>query len=224
VKFKKPTEIAVASAMMDLVRAAQTEKVPWALIGGQALRVHGVPRNTLDAYALVSSDGLVALAEDLVVTYKWRPLVYDKKKKDYVKAEEIKIHYMDDPVLFDMGENRMMIPLLSPLELIVELLSAQHPVEEDMIASSIRAECYGVPIKLAPLGGVLLVKAKADRTKDTAAIEQTAEHLPASTIRAAIAWAAKRDPETAKDLQSKVDEIAMRKSPFRIGRASSRKT
>jgi cation diffusion facilitator CzcD-associated flavoprotein CzcO len=108
---------------------------------------------------------------------------------------------MDDDVLLDIGELRDMIPLRTPLGLRVDLLSAQHPIEGEMIELAAPRTYQGVKIPVAPLGGILLVKTKADRTKDIAAIEQTAEHLPSDDLKLAIKWAKKRDASTTEDLQ-----------------------
>jgi hypothetical protein len=205
----------VASALLDLSRAAPRAGAAWALIGGQALIAYGVPRETLDADALVPLDGLERVAAELVETFGWTPLTYDKRSDDYVVADEVRVHFMDDPVLFDVGQERQMIPLRSPLGLPVELLAAQHPVEEEMVDAAVVRSHQGVSVPIAPLGGILLVKAKADRQKDVAAIEQAAEHLSASQVRGAVAWAAKRDAATAQDLRSMLTAARVRRAPNR---------
>src|SRR5258708_2637879 len=118
---------------MDLARAASAMHVPWALVGGQALRAYGVPRETLDAAALVPPGALGELADSLVRTFGWKPLVYDETAEDYVETTEVALHRMDDPVLFDVHQERQMVPLRTPFGLPVELLAAHHPVEEEMV-------------------------------------------------------------------------------------------
>jgi len=189
--------------------------VPWALIGGQALISYGVPKHTEDADALVPTADLENFADMLVQTFGYTPLIYDEETKGYVTADEVTVHYMDDPVLFDIHEERMMIPLRSPLGLDIDLLAAQHPIEQEMIERSYLRGHYGVQVPVAPLGGILLVKTKADRPKDVAAIEQAAEFLPVDQIQAALTWAAQRDPETAKELRSVMNFARSRRAPTR---------
>ena len=99
--------------------------------------------------------------------------------------------------------------------LLVELLDAQHPIEQQMVAEAALRNHFGARVPVAPLGGVLLVKAKADRTKDIAALEQAAEHLSAPILHAAIAWARDCDPATADDIDSIVNAARVRRTPVR---------
>ena len=122
---------------------------------------------------------------------------------------------MQDPVLFDVGQEREMIALCSPLELLVEVLAAQHPIEQEMIDRAAFRVHQNVRVLVAPLGGVLLVKAKANRNKDVAAIEQAAEHLPAEQMNTAIEWASNRDATTAEDLRAIVQNVRARRRPRR---------
>lgn len=209
------SDTVITSAFLDLVRAAGAAEIPWSLVGGQALLAYGVPRHTHDADALVDTEDLETLAHALVETFAWTPLLYDETAEDYVDTTEVTVHIMDDPVLFDVHEERSMIPLRTPLGLLVELLAAQHPVEQEMIdASAIRTH-HGIRIPVAPLGGILLVKTKADREKDVAAIEQTAEHLSGDDLKAAVAWAEKRDPETTREMRQILSAAKMRLVPRR---------
>jgi hypothetical protein len=174
----------------------------------------------LDADAIVEAEALVAVAEALVAGFAWSPLVYDDASGDYAVADGVTIHEMDDPVLFDVGVRRRMIPLASPLGLPVELLAAQCPVEEDMVALAAFRLLAEVSVPVAPLGGVLLVKAKADRPKDVAALEQAAEHLPAAHLADAVEWARRRDPATADDLAAALAAARARRAPVRTVRPS----
>lgn len=209
------SESAVANALLDLRRAADHARVPWALIGGQALISYGVPRETLDVDAIVSPDGIWRMIEYLISSLDWTSLAYDDATRDYVPATDPETHFMDDPVLFDIGEERQMVPLRSPMGLVVELLVAQHPIEDAMIDEAASRRHYGVTIPVAPLGGVLLVKMKADRKKDVAAIEQAAEHLDQPKLKAAIQWAHDHDADTADDLLSVMSATAARRVPLR---------
>jgi len=210
-----PSDPAITSAMLDIRRAATNTRIPWAIVGGQALIAYGVPKHTEDADALVPPADLEDFANELVDTFGYTPLLYDEATRGYVPTDVATVHCMDDPVLFDIHEERSMIPLRSPLGLDVELLAAQHPVEQEMIELSHLQNHYGVQIPVAPLGGVLLVKTKADRPKDVAAIEQAAEHLSAEALEAAIVWAAKRDPATAEELRSLANFARTRRAPKR---------
>jgi hypothetical protein len=203
---------ATAEALRGAREAARELGADWALIGGQALVAYGVPRITTDVDILASLAGELALA---LAAQGWAPLRFDAGSGDYVVAEEVTAHYMDDPVLFDVGEQRVMFPLRSPGGMIVELLTAQHPVEREMLELAAPRKVFGSPIPVAPLGGVLLVKVKADRPKDRAAVEQAAEFLPAELLRAAIEWARLRDPSTAEDLEALVRESRARRQPAR---------
>lgn len=210
-----PSDPAVTNAMLDLRRTAAIVRAPWSLVGGQALIAHGVPKLTEDVDAFVPPEDLRRFAEVLVDTFDYTPLRYSEEIGGYEPADEVTVHYMDDPVLFDIGEERSMVPLRSPLGLDVELLAAQHPIEQEMIDLSRQHGHRGVQVPLAPLGGILLVKSKADRPKDVAAIEQAAEILPTAQIEAAIAWAEKRDRATADDLRSAMAFAKTRRTPKR---------
>jgi hypothetical protein len=219
IKKHQPTESAMTDVTSTIVKVLNRQHVPWVLIGGQALQAHGVPRNTLDEDIMVPLESLVGTALMLAGQKGWKPLRYSKRTGDYVIAPVTTIHHMDDPVLYDVGQQRAMIPLLAPGGVIVELLAAQHPVESDMIDGALVAKHRGCTVPLAPLGGILLVKVKADRTKDVAAIEQTAESLPNAELRKAIKWAEKRDPATAQDLASIIDATKLRRNPIRTRKA-----
>lgn len=207
-----PTDPAVTNALLDLVRVARLTNAPWSLIGGEALLAYGVPKNTEDVDALVEQEDLLKFAETLVETFSYVPLIYDTEREEYVPAERVTVHTMDDPVLH---VERELVPLRSPLGLDVELLAAQHPVEQEMIDQSMPLRHYGVSVPVAPLGGVLLVKTIADRPKDVAAIEQTAESLPKEQIDGALAWATEQDPAGADDLRALVSAARTRRAPKR---------
>lgn len=190
---------ATAEALRDVQRAAHDlEDVGWALIGGQALISYGVPRITTDVDVLSAAAGDLAI--ELVDCYDWTPLFYDREIGDYVEADRVFAHEMQDPVLFDVKALQIMYPLRSPAGMIVELLTAQHPVEADMIDDALPRKIHGQRVPVAPLGGVLLVKVKANRTKDIAAVEQTAEALSREELSTALDWAEERDPATAEDM------------------------
>jgi hypothetical protein len=208
-----PEDPKVTSALLDLTRAVHNARTEMALVGGQALQSYGVPRTTEDADALVPREDLETLADELVDRFDWTPLDHDDETGDYVPTGRPVVLLMDDPVLFDVQQQREMIALETPLGLTVELLAAQHPVEQEMVARSAIRTHYAVRVPVAPLGGVLLVKVKANRNKDTAAIEQTVEHLPADQISAAVAWAVEYDPATAEDLRSIVQTVRVRRTP-----------
>lgn len=211
----------VTSALLDLRRAVANTQTSMALIGGQALQVYGVPNTTQDADALIPREDLEPVAVELVDTFGWTPLDFDDRTGDYVPTDRPVILIMQDPVLFDIHEEREMIPFCTPLELLVELLAVQHPVEQEMLDRAASRIHYEVRVPVAPLGGVLLVKTKAHRGKDTTAIEQAAEHILAAELDAAIEWAARRDPATAEDLRSIVAAVRLRRTPN--GRRSPRR-
>ncbi len=206
---------ATADALDNIQRAAHDfGDMPWALIGGQALISYGVPRLTtdIDILALRAGD----LATDLVDTFGWTPLRYDEEIGDYVIADQVISHEMDDPVLFDVGASRIMFPLHSHDGMIVELLMPQHPIEEDMIEDAIPRKIHGRRVPVAPLGGILLVKTKANRPKDIAAVEQTAEALTNAELTIALAWAKKHDPATADDINSIFMQVKERRRAIRM--------
>ena len=78
-----------------------------------------------------------------------------------------------------------------------------------MVDEATRTVAYGRDVPVAPLGGVLLVKTKAGRLKDEAAIEQAAEHLPTAELQAAVAWAEREDAATGEDLASLIKTAPM---------------
>lgn len=85
-----------------------------------------------------------------------------------------------------------------------------------MVDDAMPGPHFGVKIPLAPLGGVLVVKGLAERTKDIAAIQQTAEQAPIEALDEAVAWLQKQDPVSATWLTSVVDQANAR------GRAGAR--
>lgn len=204
----------VSEALRTVERIAREHGIDWALVGGQALVAHGVPRDTLDADALVDRDKLGTLAHALCDA-GWQALVYDGSTREFRVVDAPTTHYFDDPVLFDCGEERAMVPLRSPDGLDVDLIAAQHPVEVEMVLTAAPLRLYEVSIPVAPLGGVMLVKAKADRLKDVAALEQSAEHLSGRVTDAAVAWARRHDPSTAEDLDAILRTAQARKTPKR---------
>jgi hypothetical protein len=212
--MKPELDSPVQYALLDLSRAARNDEASWALVGGQALRMHGVHRQTLDADVMVPTESAETIAQYLVSVLGWMPLKYSSRAKGYVKAKKVEVHRMDDPVLFDIQEQRLMIPLLTPFDLVFELICAQHPVEQDMITFALPVKIEHFTVFLAPLGGVLLVKVKADRAKDIGAVEQAVEGLPGTAIKEAIAWAKKRDPETAADISSIAKSVDVRRTPI----------
>jgi hypothetical protein len=200
----------VARTLEDLVRLAEAIGVRWALIGGQALLAHGVPRETHDVDVLVSRHATLALATVLCRFAGWTPLQYRSWTRDYVPVAEPTLHHFDDLVLFSLPCERVMYSLRSPTGLLVQLLSAQHRIERAMVDDAVPGRHFGVSVPLAPLGGVLVVKALAERTKDVAAIEQTAEQAPSEALDEAVDWLRKQDRVSAEWLTSIVDQAKAR--------------
>lgn len=200
----------VAEALDDLVRIADVLGVRWALIGGQALLAHGVPRDTHDVDVLVSLHATVALAIGLCRSAGWTPLQYRSWTRDYVPVAEPTLHPFDDLVLFSLPCDRVMYSLRTPRRVLVQLLSAQHRIERAMVEDAMPTPHFGVTVPLAPLGGVLLVKGLAERTKDIAAIEQAAEQAPIEALDEAVVWLRKQDPVSAVWLTSFVDKAKAR--------------
>lgn len=153
----------VAGTLEDLVRVAELVGARWALIGGQALQAHGVPRETLDVDVLVSREATLTLAIVLCGVAGWTPLQYRSFERDYVPVASPTLHHFDDLVLLSLPCERVMYSLLSPRMLLVQLLSAQHPMERAMLADAAPGLHVGVTVPLAPLGGVLVVKGLAGR-------------------------------------------------------------
>lgn len=202
----------VARALEDLVRVADLLGVHWALIGGQALVAHGVPRETDDVDVLVSAHATRVLATVLCKLAGWTPLQYRSWTRDYVPVAEPTLHHFDDLVLFSLPCERVMYSLRSPSMLLVQLLSAQHRIERAMVEDAAPGLHFGVTVPLAPLGGVLLVKGLTERKKDIAAIEQTAAQAPSEALDEAVAWLRKQDRLSAEWLTSVVDKVKASRS------------
>ena len=75
--YVQPSDPAITSALLDIRRAATNARIPWALVGGQALLAYGVPRHTEDVDALVPPLDLEDFANELVDTFGYVPLLYD---------------------------------------------------------------------------------------------------------------------------------------------------
>jgi hypothetical protein len=212
----EPTSDTLASTtLLDLCRAAHHVGTRWALIGGQALIVHGVPRHSPDASALLPPTKMSALAEALVGRFGWTPLEYDERAGKYGKANAVAVHHVEDPGLDELKCERQMIPLRSALAMYVELVAAQHPVERHIIGAARVRSHLGSAVPVAPLGGLLLVQIRAGTVKDVGAIEQTVEHLSAARVEAAIAWARKHDRAGADKLRAVVEAVWKRRTPVR---------
>jgi len=217
-----PPPESVAGTLEDLVRVAELVGARWALIGGQALQAHGVPRETFDVDVLVSREATQTLAIVLCSLAGWTPLQYRSFKRDYVPVARPTLHHFDDLVLFSLPCERVMYSLLSPRRLLVQLLSAQHPMERAMLEDAAPAMHFGVKVPLAPLGGVLVVKGLAERNKDNAAIKQTAEQAPCEALENAVAWLRTRDGCSAEWLTSVVQQARARANAAGPGRAALR--
>ena len=215
---KEPTPKAIAQGLRDIRDAVADNSIRgWALVGGLALQAHGVPRTTLDADAFVEREDLNMLAHTLVTDFGWAPLIRKGDNDNDIIAKEITIQF----TFFTDGVIRKMIMLRSPQGLHLDLLPAQHPIERHMIESATLLTLHRVRVPVAPLGGILLVKTKADRTKDVAAIEQTTEHLPRAQINAAVAWAKRLDRASTEDLQSIIANVWKRLTPNRRTRRNN---
>lgn len=195
-----PTTGLVAAALEDVARAAEVLQTRWALIGGQALVAHGIPRRTDDVDLLVPLADIRIFAAVLCALSRWVPLEYRRWERDFVPAKAPTLHRFDDLVLWDLPFDRVMYSLRSPAGEIVQLLAAQHPVEREMLAAAAPGPCFGAAVPLAPLGGVLVVKAIAGRDKDIAALREVAKGLPPATLDEAVAWARTRVPSAAERL------------------------
>lgn len=204
---------AVTAALADLAVIARALDADFAIIGGIAMQIHNVPRQTLDVDVLIETPQvMLRLAQVLVEEAEWQPLRYSVEAADYVEATDPTVHEMDDPVLFALGTPRFMVPMRSSGGLLVDMLAAQHPIEVEVVTGSPLRRHMGVRVPVAPLGAVLLLKSKADRDKDTVAIEQAAELLPRETIEAAMRWANERDPGATEDLIAVVEAARARKA------------
>lgn len=212
--FDNPNAVTVA--LVDLVRAARHEGIPWALVGGYGLVAHRVPRSTQGLEVFASTGGIERLADRLVGVFGWIPLGYNEETGKREDADEVGVYLVDDPVLADVGEQRQSIPLHAGLGLTVRILAAQHPVEQEMIAMAVALDYRDIMVPVAPLGGILFVKMKAGRTLDLGAIEQVAEHTSRRVFDDAIAWARQRDAAIADELQSIVNVVEKRLTPIRM--------
>lgn len=215
-------ETMIANTLVDLARAAHNASISWALIGGEALTAHDVPRQSVGVDLLVPPTSLQRLATILVDSFNWIPVEYEAETRGHFAAESIAVYDMDDPVLAEIGEHRQLIPLRSYTGITVTLYAAQHPIEAEIVEAALIRDHHHVRICVAPLGGVLLLKAKLGRMLDLAAIEQTAEHRPRAPLEEAIAWAERRDPATAAQIRSIVDEVKRRMTPLRTVPAQRR--
>ena len=205
----------VAITLFDISRAAHAIGAPWSLIGDEALRVRGVPGPTMGIDLLVASESIEVFAEKLVTGFHWTPLAYDRERACNVTARRVKLECFEDPALADIGQVRQRISLDSFVCVQVTLFAAQHPIELDMIEpESDDPMFHAYSIATAPLGGVLLMKAKLGRTRDFEAIQHTAENLSATAMSEAIAWAHARDPENAEVLAKIVRAAQERRVPI----------
>jgi len=212
VGYAEPGDSDVAETLRDITRAGANTR--FALIGGQALRAYRVPRTTLDVDVLLEMSSVETVVNTLISEFQWTPLLYDDDVGDYAVADAPHIHEFDDPVLFSLGVCRELVPILSRAQVVVEFLVSAHPIEEDILSTAVSIHRFPT----APLGGVLLLKAMAHRTKDIAAIEQTAEHLDRDTLAAAIRWADQRDHGETEDLKAIIEAVKRRRNPTRLRR------
>lgn len=204
---------AFSRALAEVRAAAERAGVRYALIGGQALISYGVPRDSLDV-DVVSVDPL-SIAQWLVDVYAWIPLRYDRDSRMYVQTDCLIEHQFHDHALYELGVLRSIYFLESPEGVKLDLLLSQHPMERSAISNAIEHPVLSTSLQVAPLGAVLVLKAKAARRKDEAAIEAAFEWLDSAAIYDAIAWADARDPEAARGLRRMLHEVDVR-SPWPV--------
>lgn len=200
-----------------IATSGRRPQIPWTLIGGLALRAHGVPRMTVDADILVATNELRALGQRLV-DVGWTPIRWDYRKKDYVTADDFTIQRFDnDLVLKGLPESpaRQVGMLESPDGMPVDLLAAQHPFEQQMLRDSKPKELNNHAVETAPIGGILLAKMLANRGKDRLAVIQAAEYLTPKQLKDAVTWAYEWDTDAASELRNLIAETRKQLVPNR---------
>lgn len=206
----------VGKALVEMRDVFARLRCRWALIGGQALVAHGVPRSTTDLDVMLHVDRLLAVAGQLAHTGGWCPATRRADGRCYVLAPAVEVLEWADPVLAEVDLRPKMVPLLTSAAVVVKLFAAQHSVERDALRTSVFRTCCGIEIPVAPLGGVLLMKAMLGRTVDLAAIEQVAESVPIGELRRAIAWTERRDPQRGARMRTFMEAVKRRSAPVRL--------
>ena len=203
------TKTALTCALFDLVRASLNTGRACSLIGEQALSAYGVPVQTIDRIEVLVYGPAAGthLAYGLADTFAWMPLVYHERSSDYVAAGHPS---------FGADEPDNFLTMVTPLDVHVRIFGARNAMQKRMVSMAKNLTLHDISMPVAPLGGVLGLKAKSPLTLDRATVERAAESLSAAQLVAAVAWAETYAPAEAAPLKSAIAVVKKRRTPIRL--------
>lgn len=185
----------------------------YALIGTQALMAYGGAETAADIDIMVLRPRNVyeELRKELVREWGWETFNWAGRVRHHINNVAVAdvSGLEDDP---DPGYNRADSPTLvyrakTPEGVIVDLtMAAVLASHKEMVEKAKpmllcpTATACGVAIPVAPLGGVLLLKGKANRDKDIEGLKLAQQLLPETVTREAVTWAMTHDTETGMRL------------------------
>ncbi len=141
-----------ASLLSELARVLDRSGIPYMVIGGQAVLLHGRPRLTQDIDLTLGVDAS-ALKEVCRV------------------CREVPLQLLpEDPEEFVRETN--VLPVLSPdLKIRVDLIFSFTPYEKEAIGRSISVSLEGYPVRFATAEDLILHKLFAGRVRDLEDVE-----------------------------------------------------
>jgi hypothetical protein len=184
------------AALLRLTTDFRALNVRWALIGGWAVSLRGVPRTTqdLDVTVTVADD---REAERLAVELRYRG--YGLRP---------------DSVIEQTAKGRLAtIRLLAPPErqVVVDLLFASSGIEPEIVAAATPLEIFkGLRVPVARTGHLLALKVLAGRAQDLADIESLlgfADVLDVKLARETLVLITDRGYDRGKDLEAEAARL-----------------
>jgi hypothetical protein len=146
----------IASSLHDLVALFERLEIPYAVMGGLAVRVYGIPRPTFDVdfTAAVGRDRLPALYERL-------------KDIGYTVSEEFAKGWVDKVAEMPIVKTKLFVEGRS---IDVDIFLAESPYQQELLARRRSEELDGVPVWIVSPEDLVLLKLISYRPRDVADI------------------------------------------------------
>jgi hypothetical protein len=171
-------------------------RIRWALVGGWAVSLRGVPRTTQDL------DVTVTVADD----HEAESLVVELRYRGY--------GFRPDSIIEQTERGRLAtVRLLAPPErqIIVDLLFASSGIESEIAAAATLLEVFkGINVPVARMGHLLALKVLAGRAQDLADIDSLlrfADLLDVKLAREALSMITDRGYDRGKDLEAEAARL-----------------
>jgi hypothetical protein len=150
---------------LDLLGALERHRVRYLLVGGLAMNLHGVPRMTMDVDIMLALDGenlgrFVQLAREMGLA-PTLPLALEEMEDAGKRAAWVEERHM---VAFSLRGAEKSAPTVDVL------IGVDLPFDEAYGRRLVR-EVAGIPVSLAGVDDMIILKSKAGRAQDWADIE-----------------------------------------------------